>query len=158
MWSSEIEESRIANHAFNCKWETTDGWTWKKNGEKDCVGWLMNIYFGPDYVNNTVEYNGACDPKNGALQNDEGYFDSQSTTESTSTTERVPKPRLLYVEDLDLLEDILTVMTSEAMKVDVEMELVSLNAMELADSSMDTTIVVFSSWTGRTNTYFINQS
>ena len=46
-WSSGYEESQIANYAFNCKWEATEGWTWEKNGEKDCVGWLMNIFYGP---------------------------------------------------------------------------------------------------------------
>ena len=106
---------------------------------------------GFDYGNQNVEYNGACNPKNGALQFD--YEDYGSTTQSSTSTKSPrsgenPEKRLAYAEDLDLLDDVLTVMTSDAMKVNVELELVSLNSLELADSAMDTTIVVFSSWTG----------
>ncbi|CAG5079167.1 Oidioi.mRNA.OKI2018_I69.PAR.g9188.t1.cds [Oikopleura dioica] len=172
-WSSDYEESRIANYAFNCEWEASEGWTWKKNGENDCVGWLMNIFYGPaqgwqngaplavltkkqcpgfDYGSQNVEYNGACDPKNGPVEyEDYGSTTQSSTSSATSTksprTGENPEQRLAYAEDLDLLDDVLTVMTSDAMKVNVEVELVSLNALELADSAMDTTIVVFSSWT-----------
>ena len=55
---------------------------------------------------------------------------------------------IAYHKKMDLLEDILTIMTSKPIEIHVELELVSLNAIELADSTMDTTIVLYFSWTG----------
>ena len=146
-WSSDVPLEVIANSAFNCVWreEHLDGS--RINATEDCIAWLRHIY----WKDASYPYEGRCDPKKPVLQ--WSFYEDQygviSSTVSTSTVPTSQNPRLYFDDELEMLEDLLTEMTKDPISVEVSMELISLNSIELADSSMDTTIVLFFSWNGR---------
>ena len=151
-WSSEVKLEVIANSAFNFIWREDHLDGSPINATDDCIAWLRYIYWKDD----DYPYDGKCDPKQPVLQYSfYDYYESSvsSTESSTSTTATTTSsfsqyPRLYYDAELEMLEDLLTEMTKEPISVEVSMELVSLNSIDLADSSMDTTIVLFFSWNG----------
>ena len=152
-WSTEVKIEVIANSAFNCVWREDHLDGSPINAIDDCIAWLRHIYWNDE----EYPYKGKCDPKKPVLQfsfYDDSESSVSSTESSTSTTVTTTSsfsqnPRLYYDDELEMLEDLLTEMTKEPINVEVSMELVSLNSIDLADSSMDTTTVLFFSWNGR---------
>jgi hypothetical protein len=153
-WSSEVKLEVIANSAFNCIWREDHLDGSPINAIDDCIAWLRHIYWNDE----EYPYKGKCDPKKPVLQfsfydDSESSVSSTESSTSTSTTATTTSSfsqysRLYYDDELEMLEDLLTAMTKEPISVEVSMELVSLNSIDLADSSMDTTIVLFFSWNG----------
>ena len=64
---SGFESAKLADQAFNCRWGVADPqWSWKRNGEPDCIAWLHHIYFNGIEYNTTLyngTYNGDCSPE-----------------------------------------------------------------------------------------------
>jgi RNAse (barnase) inhibitor barstar len=137
-WSSEFKLEEIANSAFNCVWREDHLDGSPINATDDCIAWLRHIYWNDE----DYPYEGKCDPKKPVLQY--SFYDDSSESLSQN-----PGLRLYFDNELEMLEDLLTEMTKEPISVEVSLELVSLNSIDLADSSMDTTIVLFFSWNGQ---------
>ena len=135
-WSSEFAPEVIANSAFNCVWREDHLDGSPINATADCISWLRHIY----WKNEDYPYEGKCDPEKPVLQ------------DSFNPRSQNPGLRLYWEDELEMLEDLLTEMTKKPISVELSLELVSLNSIDLADSSMDTTIVLFFSWNGLSTT------
>ena len=177
-WDQELySKAIVSNSAFNCVWKETRLDGSPVEPVTDCVAWLRRIYWKQKTHNDrNVTYTGLCDPKKGALQysffeyEDQPipptstastpYWSSTSTqsgistpsstnTRSGSLAANAPiQPRMYFEDELAMLEDLLTELKNNPMEVEMSMELVSLNEVELSQNFMDTTMMLYYSWTG----------
>lgn len=144
-WESSWPVETIVNSAFNCHWGETSLDGSPVNATGDCIAWLRHIYWKDE----TYPYEGRRDPNEPVLQYSFYGISESSSPATSSTSSPSQNQRLYYDDELEMLEDLLTKMTTDPIGVEVSMELVRLNSIDLADSSMDTTLVLFYSWKGQ---------